>query len=423
MTDGPTAPDWAPPEPDGIPCRGGCGKVRRYVWQDGPPHGPSWRRGRWVAPSAYQGSGLICPECQAAAAAAQAARAEAQRLASRPVPWPPDEPIPLVCQGNDCTVVQRWTWREGPWDGPAHQRGRREPPPTHLCPEHQAEAVAARAEQQLRDKLAASGLPQRLQGYRWDRVLEYRDSAGQLVPYDERGRITHAAFQRYQARLPEDTLGITPWNKALAGTLRALCKGDASVLSWLIMGPVGSGKSTLVAATVAGLLARGLDCYYLTEADLWARVRQQWGQTSKAGARRLDVVQALVDMPVLALDDLGTIESPKPWHVDGMERLVCGRYDTGRPMLITTNATVQELADTYGERVGSRLVEMIGRGRRYMRLGGPDWRTGLVRVEDLPAAATASTTAEPEPEPEPTDTTPCPDCGYHPCRRMPGCED
>lgn len=297
----------------------------------------------------------------------------------------------------------RWTWREGPAEGPPYRRGRWQPPDVHLCTEHQAAEAKAEHAAELAKLLADSGLPKRLQVYSWDRVQEYR-KGGKIVAHADRAAVTHAAFQRYQAELPEGTLGITPWNKSLARTLRRVCEPGTRVRSWVIMGPVGSGKSTLVAAAVAGLLGRGVPCRYVTEADLWAMVRAQWGRVAKKHHQAPDVVQQLVDVDVLALDDLGTIEQPRPWHVDGMERLVCGRYDAGRPMLITSNATLQQLADTYGERVGSRLVEMIGRGRRYVRLGGPDWRTGLIRADEPAQAAAAP------------EALPCSECGHSPCR-------
>jgi hypothetical protein len=289
-----------------------------------------------------------------------------------------------------------------------------------MCPEH----ATLKREQVTLERIAESGLPGKMQAFRWDQVQEYRDVAGELVLHADRSTITHEAFQAFQDGLPGGVLGITPWNKTLALRLRALCQPGVNVQTMMIVGPVGSGKSTLVAATVSGLLGRGLACSYLTEANLWAMVRKQWSQVTKKSHRAPDVIQQLVDVPILALDDLGTVESPKPWHVDGMERLICGRYDNGLPILITTNSSLDELADTYGERVGSRLVEMIGRGARYVELGGPDWRTGEVRPDDLEEA--------PPPTQEPAQarcmvckSTPCkcecPECGYHPCRGLASC--
>lgn len=271
----------------------------------------------------------------------------------------------------------------------------------------------------MRERLGASGLPERLQGYRWISAQEYRDSKGRTVRNADREAITEAAFRRYQASLPEGVLGITPWNKKLAQLLREVSRAP-TVRSWLIMGPVGSGKSTLVAATIAGLLGRGIECLYITEADLWGKMRAQWGSTSRRAAK-IDVVQALIDVPVLALDDLGTIEHPKPWHTEGMERLVCGRYAAGRPMLITTNASLGELADTYGERVGSRLIDMIGRTKRYGRLGGPDWRSGRMRFDSAAVSESQAPQVCVTCDKAPCEC-PCPECGHYPCRGGGSCQ-
>lgn len=337
--------------------------------------------------------------CQACQAARQPAPVP------RPDTWPPVQPADRSCSHPDCAQGLAWQWRPGPWDGPRAGRGRWLPPEDHLCPTHVAAADAALAVARAAAELAGCGLPGRLQSYDWSRTSEYTDSDGAIVHSADRGSITQAAFARFQAALPPSTLGITPWNKSLALVMRGLCRPDARVDSWLIMGPVGSGKSTMVAATVAGLVRAGRRCRYVTETDLWAMVRRQWGQTARKHHRTPDVVQDLVDVPILALDDIGTIEAPKPWHVDGMERLICGRYDAGRPVLLTTNATLQQLADSYGERVASRLAEMLGRGDRYMQMGGPDWRTGRIRSSPAAPAPAADTT-----------TGACSECGYDPCR-------
>jgi DNA replication protein DnaC len=356
---------------------------------------PSFRWGRWLRP-------IVKGPCADCVAAAEAARVEALR----PAVWPPPQPQPWICHTSGCDTELPHVWVDGTWHGPSWQRGRWSPPSSYLCPACTEAAEAAERERQIQLRIADTGLPVKLRGYRWDRVREYTTTRGERVRHADRGRITHAQFQRFQRELQPGTLGITPWNKRLAQTLRGLCTPGMPLQSWIVLGPVGTGKSTLLAATVAGLVGRGLECRYITEADLWALVRSQWGNTSRKAAR-VDVVQQLVDVPVLALDDLGTVEQPRPWHVDGMERLICGRYDHGRATLITTNATLQQLADTYGERVASRLVELVDRGQRYVRLGGPDWRTGTVRPDEAPPASS--------PTEQPADGS-CSECGYSPCR-------
>lgn len=380
-----TMSSWPPPEPDALPCPGGCGHSYRWHWKEGPATGPSFRRGAWRRPDAP-----LCDAC---------VTAEAE--ASRPAVWPPPQPSARPCAAPECDTPQPYVWADGPWNGPSWARGRWMAPDTILCHTCASRQRAEAERREALERIEASGLPAHLRAFRWKVNLEYTDRQGRAVPELERDSITHAAFQRFQNALPDGTLGITPWNKSLARILCAMCLPSVPVQSWLMVGPVGSGKSTLMAATITGLLERGVEARYITETDLWALVRAQWRETRRS-AHRVDVLQALIEVPVLALDDLGTVQQPKPYHREGMERLICGRYDRGLPILITTNCTISQIAEHYGERVASRLSEMIDRRTRYKLLTGPDWRTGMVRPSrPTPAASSAAS---------------CSECGFRPCR-------
>lgn len=416
---------WPPPEPPPKICRGtDCDVELHWYWKDGAQHGPSWRRGRWRSPEE-----LECDACGSA-------NRERKHAASKPQEWPPEEPPPAECTEVGCKVQIPYVWRDGPWYGPLYKQGRwvapsdvsreerlavkefiPDPGCGYLCEEHIATRKATADAKALRKSITSSGLPIRMQSLRWSRYLEYRDADGQIVKAANRDSVTQEDFLRFTNSIPPDTVGITPWNRHLAGRLRSLSGPSARIETTVIMGEVGSGKSTLMAAAIIGLLARGVVCRYITEAELWALVREQWSQTTKKQHRARDVIEQLVDVPVLALDDIGTTESPKPWIVDGIERLVCARYDLGRPMLFTTNVDMDGLANIYGERVGSRLSEMTGRGARYIHLGGPDWRTGVMRHAHQPATATACHTCGRTP-----CRCECSECGYHPCRDLASCQ-
>ena len=398
---------WPPPEPTPKICRDAfCDTELRWYWKDGPQVGPAWRVGRWRSPEQLECDTCIVEE------------RERVNASSKPAQWPPEEPPPAECTEAGCGTKLPYIWRDGPWYGHLYKQGKwLAPNEETLCEPHIASQKQAAEESALRKLITSSGIPRRMESLRWSSYQEYRDGTGELVTVTNRDSVTPDDFLRFTAGLPLGTLGITPWNKQLAGRLRLLSRPSARVETTVIMGPVGSGKSTIMAAAIIGLLARGTVCRYITEAELWALVREQWSQTSKKQLRARDVIEQLVDVPVLGLDDFGTTESPKSWIVDGIERLVCGRYDAGRPILITTNVNLDGLANIYGERVASRLAEMTGRGARYVQLGGPDWRTGIVRHDHKPATPAACHTCGHEP-----CRCECSECGYHPCRRLASCE-
>jgi DNA replication protein DnaC len=63
------------------------------------------------------------------------------------------------------------------------------------------------------------------------------------------------------------------------------------------------------------------------------------------------------DHHVLILDDLGA-EKATDFVAETLYRIVNFRYNHMLPTIITSNCTVQELADKIGERSASRIVEM-----------------------------------------------------------------
>jgi hypothetical protein len=341
------------PEPTPIPCPGGCGHVWRYDCTPGQPDGPAWaRRTKWFRPKR---TGL-CDDCRSAAA--------------KPEQWPPPEPAAWVCAGPECEARLPYDWLEGPWDGPKAERGRWEAPELMcaLC----ASVAEAEAESRLSaSRRASAGLGERMVRYSFQRYAELlRD--GTFVPRDKRAEISAEEFSAFQSGLPEWTLGITPWNRTAALRLRRFTEGEDK-RSAVVSGAVGTGKSTLIAAAIGDLVDQGRESTYIAERELLRNL-------SNNPRHRRMLVGRLARIQVLALDDLGAIEDPKPWYLDSIEELVADRYDRRLPVLITTNRTIDQIADTYGDRVASRLVEMTG--RQVTEIDGPDWRTGEMRTQN-----------------------------------------
>lgn len=81
------------------------------------------------------------------------------------------------------------------------------------------------------------------------------------------------------------------------------------------------------------------------------------------------LLETMIKAPVLFLDDLGA-EKASEWVKEQLYIVINERYNWLRPVLLTTNLTVKEIADNYGDRFASRIVEMC----EIVNYGGEDKR-------------------------------------------------
>lgn len=72
---------------------------------------------------------------------------------------------------------------------------------------------------------------------------------------------------------------------------------------------------------------------------------------------------------LIILDDVGT-EQATGWVLDQLYLLINKRYNDMKPMIFTSNLTVEELGKALGDRIASRIVEMCD----IIELGGDDKR-------------------------------------------------
>ncbi len=140
-------------------------------------------------------------------------------------------------------------------------------------------------------------------------------------------------------------------------------KGERGSL--VILGPVGTGKTWLAAAIAQDLMInpRPVPVTMTTVSDLLAALRPTQG---------LDVdIQQFILTPILILDDLGQ-ENQTDWTKEQMYRLSHARYHEGRPTIVTSNLTGEEIKTTYESRTvqrlfgGARLIEITGESRREL---------------------------------------------------------
>ena len=122
--------------------------------------------------------------------------------------------------------------------------------------------------------------------------------------------------------------------------------------SLLILGNVGSGKTHLSASIANDFASKGIPTLFGTFIEHLDHIRSEF---ESAGAN--EYLTDMKTMMVLVIDDLGK-EKKTEWTQQILFSVVNYRYEHLLPIIITTNFTLDELANYVGHPIFSRLYEM-----------------------------------------------------------------
>lgn len=157
----------------------------------------------------------------------------------------------------------------------------------------------------------------------------------------------------------------------------------------LLWGPSGTGKTHLVSAVLSYLcLERGIRCRFVDFFHLTSRIRSTFD--SNGGESQEDILRPLVEVPVLAIDELGKGHGTA-WELNIVDELISRRYNAGRSILATSNHPPAQWLETMApagrgarakqpagvsleERVGARAWSRLAETCDVLRVDGPDWR-------------------------------------------------
>ena len=148
-------------------------------------------------------------------------------------------------------------------------------------------------------------------------------------------------------------LGYTP---ELALAKRYVEQWDsmkAQNIGLLLWGGVGTGKSFFAGCIANALLAQGVPVLMTNFAKILGAV------TGMYGMERQRFLSSLNTYSLLILDDLGA-ERDSEYALEQLFGVVDSRYQSRKPLIVTTNLTLEELrhpSDLAHERIYDRLLE------------------------------------------------------------------
>ncbi len=119
----------------------------------------------------------------------------------------------------------------------------------------------------------------------------------------------------------------------------------------LFVGGTGLGKTFLSACIARAVADRGYSVVYETAGHLFSNLEQAKFSPSEENRRN---AQKYLECDLLIVDDLGT-EMSGQFVTAALYSLVNDRILAGRPMVISTNLNVDEMARRYSPQIASRL--------------------------------------------------------------------
>ena len=140
----------------------------------------------------------------------------------------------------------------------------------------------------------------------------------------------------------------------------------------LFVGGTGLGKTFLSACVARAVADRGYSVMYESAGHLFAKLEQAKFSGSEEARREADKLNRC---DLLILDDLGT-EMPGQFVTAALYTLINDRLLENKPMVISTNLNLDELARRYSPQIASRLrgsfqlLTFVGEDIRVMKNRG-----------------------------------------------------
>jgi DNA replication protein DnaC len=114
----------------------------------------------------------------------------------------------------------------------------------------------------------------------------------------------------------------------------------------LLGGPVGVGKTFILASIAKALVARGVGVKFVDFFQLLAEVKAGYGEHKS----EMSIINPLLDVDVLLIDELGKGRNTE-FELTILDQLVMGRYNANKAIVASTNCLFQETSPSYAYNV------------------------------------------------------------------------
>lgn len=173
-------------------------------------------------------------------------------------------------------------------------------------------------------------------------------------------RYTQKTFDTFKTGRSSARKGVLQAARAYVSSFKLEGEGQGrqsanSLNSLILQGGVGCGKTHVAVAILKAIIEKGYRGLYYNMVDLFSEIRETYSDSNDATERNL--IEELLAPDLLVLDDLGA-ETTAKWVNDRLYLIINRRYESCKPLVVTTNLGLDELAGKLGERIVSRLCEI-----------------------------------------------------------------
>jgi DNA replication protein DnaC len=188
------------------------------------------------------------------------------------------------------------------------------------------------------------------------------ERVNELAQYNMLGtaKLKGATFDTTEQR--EDGAAAFDAGRQYVMDFEAICKRGDDMKGLLLYGPPGTGKTHLAACIANALMARYVPVLFTSVIELTGLFEDELGE----------VLRRMRSAKLLVLDDLGA-ERSTDFKVEQVYNVVNSRCNDMKPMIVTTNCTLDEMRgekDLRYRRIWERVRSMC----RPVRMDGESWR-------------------------------------------------
>lgn len=117
----------------------------------------------------------------------------------------------------------------------------------------------------------------------------------------------------------------------------------------LLYGGVGTGKTYATACICNELMENGKTVLVMNLGLYLIKIQREWAEAEN------DVLNYVKTCDLLVIDDLG-VEKVSPFVLEKVFTLIDTRYRSEKPMLITSNLSLNDINKTFGDRIADRIA-------------------------------------------------------------------